>query len=129
MHGNHSQTPPGTFFDVSLGATILSRVDSSVDFLEVENIFSATSDDINFCVIRRNGDPYVSKLELRLLNDLDYSTGDPPSLTKVVVRVDVGNTERPIRYAFLKICYIYLGKHTVHAHKMLKFLFVGIDMI
>ncbi|KAL5714698.1 non-specific serine/threonine protein kinase [Ranunculus cassubicifolius] len=98
VRGN--QTPDNTSFDVSLGATLVGRVSSSVEFLELEAIFGANNDNMDFCIVRRTGDPYLSKLELRLLGDSDYSERDPSSILKVVIRSDVGNTKGLIRYPF-----------------------------
>lgn len=89
-----NESPTGTFFDVSIGITPIGRVNSSQK-AEVEGIVRATNDYINFCLLQKQGNPYVSKIELRPLN-LDY--GEPLSVLKVVHRVDVGNTGAEIRF-------------------------------
>lgn len=90
-------SPTTTFFDVLIGITPIGRVNSS-DETEVEGIVRATNDHINFCLLERRGNPYVSKIELRPL-DLDY--GESSSILKIVHRFDVGNTGREIRYISL----------------------------
>ncbi|XP_076937297.1 nodulation receptor kinase-like [Bidens hawaiensis] len=89
-----STSPTGTFFDVLIGITPLGRVNST-DETEIEGIVMATNDYINFCLLPKQGNPYVSKIELRPL-DSDYK--DPSTVLKVVHRVDVGNTKGEIRY-------------------------------
>lgn len=84
-------------FNVSIGTTIISRVKSSDD-TEVEGIFRATNEYINFCLVKEEGDPYISLLELRNLRDSQYLDKEPSSVLKVVKRADVGNTEEAIRY-------------------------------
>ncbi|KAK9066957.1 hypothetical protein SSX86_014281 [Deinandra increscens subsp. villosa] len=87
-------SPIGRFFDVLIGISPIGRVNST-DETEIEGNFRATNDYINFCLLPKQGNPYVSKIELRLL-DLDY--GDPSTVLKLVHRVDVGNTKGEIRY-------------------------------
>ncbi|KAI3785201.1 hypothetical protein L1987_44315 [Smallanthus sonchifolius] len=87
-------SPTGTFFDVLVGTTPIGRVNST-DETEIEGNLRATNDYISFCLLPKQGNPYVSKIELRLL-DLDY--GDPSRVLKLVHRVDVGNTKGEIRY-------------------------------
>lgn len=87
-------SPTWSFFDVLLGVTPIGRVNSSGE-TEVEGIVRASNDYINFCLLKRQGNPYVSKIELRPL-DLDY--GEPSRVLKIEHRVDVGNTGGEIRY-------------------------------
>ncbi|KAK1433192.1 hypothetical protein QVD17_10100 [Tagetes erecta] len=89
-----NKSPTGTFFDVSIDTTPIGRVNST-DETEIEGNVRATNDYINFCLLPRQGNPYVSKIELRPL-DLDHE--DPSSVLKLVHRVDVGNTKGEIRY-------------------------------
>ncbi|KAF5191985.1 Nodulation receptor kinase [Thalictrum thalictroides] len=98
IHGSYLDITPDTFFDVTYGATTLRRVYSSVDTLEVEGIFRATNNYMHFCIVRRNGTPYISKLEMRPSRVLDYSNTDPSSVLKVISRVDLGNSEGVVRY-------------------------------
>ncbi|KAI7739365.1 hypothetical protein M8C21_010708, partial [Ambrosia artemisiifolia] len=87
-------SPTRTFFDVLVGVTPIGQVNSS-DETEVEGVVRATNDYINFCVLPKQGNPYVSKIELR---PLDFDYGEPLSFLKVVHRVDVGNTGSEIRF-------------------------------
>ncbi|KAD0585584.1 hypothetical protein R6Q59_033691 [Mikania micrantha] len=86
--------PTGTYFDVSVGTTPIGRVNAT-DETEIEGIFRATNDYINFCLLPIQGNPYVSKIELRPM-DIDF--GDPSVVLKLMHRIDVGNTKREIRY-------------------------------
>ncbi|KAI3726410.1 hypothetical protein L1987_66207 [Smallanthus sonchifolius] len=86
--------PTGTFFDVLIGTTPIGRVNST-DETEIEGNLRAANDYISFCLLPKQGNPYVSKIELRPL-DLDY--GDTSTVLKLVHRVDVGNTKGEIRY-------------------------------
>ncbi|CAK7339751.1 unnamed protein product [Dovyalis caffra] len=83
-------------FDVSIGFTI-SHVKLYKD-LVVEKIFKATNQNVDFCLMRDHGYPYISKLELRPLGDLDYLQGKASGVLKLVSRVDAGNTGNSIRY-------------------------------
>nr|XP_043614741.1 nodulation receptor kinase-like [Erigeron canadensis]XP_043614742.1 nodulation receptor kinase-like [Erigeron canadensis]XP_043614743.1 nodulation receptor kinase-like [Erigeron canadensis] len=87
-------SPTTTYFEVSIGITPLGRVNSSSEAV-VEGIVRANHNYTNFCVLKKQGNPYVSKIELRPL-DSDY--GVPLSVLKLVHRIDVGNTGREIRY-------------------------------
>jgi hypothetical protein len=93
------RTTSDTSFDVLVGVTGISRVSSSEDS-EVEGIFRATKDYIDFCLEKVQGDPYISKLELRPLQNLNYRQGFPSTtVLKSVRRTDLGNTRGDIRYA------------------------------
>ncbi|KAG6646933.1 hypothetical protein CIPAW_07G042800 [Carya illinoinensis] len=61
-----------TSFDVLVGVTPIGLVNSSNKHLEVEGIFRAAKDHIDFCLEKVKGDPYISKLELRPLKNLSY---------------------------------------------------------
>ncbi|KAJ6739833.1 hypothetical protein OIU79_000061 [Salix purpurea] len=87
----------GASFDVSIGFTPTSHVKLSKD-LEVERIFKATNQDVDFCLMNQYGYPYISKLELRPLGDLKYLQGKASGVLKLVSRVDAGNTGNSIRY-------------------------------
>ncbi|KAJ6288213.1 hypothetical protein OIU76_024242 [Salix suchowensis] len=87
----------GASFDVSIGFTPTSHVKLSKD-LEVERIFKATNQDVDFCLMNQYGYPYISKLELRPLGDLKYLQGKASGVLKSVSRVDAGNTGNSIRY-------------------------------
>ncbi|XP_021992578.1 nodulation receptor kinase isoform X2 [Helianthus annuus] len=92
--GDINASPTGAFFDVLVGVTPIGRVNSS-DETEVEGVVRATNDYINFCLLPKQGNPYVSKIELRPL-DSDY--GEVSGVVKLVHRVDVGNTGEEIRF-------------------------------
>ncbi|KAK9110953.1 hypothetical protein Scep_018472 [Stephania cephalantha] len=99
INGISSDTTPDTVFDVSISATIIGQVNSSsTDLLEVEGVLRATDNYTNFCLVRRHGNPYLSKLELRPLKDLFYFNNHSSAVLKLVSRVDVGNTIDSIRY-------------------------------
>ncbi|XP_071709829.1 nodulation receptor kinase-like [Rutidosis leptorrhynchoides] len=86
--------PTTTFFNVSIGISPIGQVNSSYE-VEVEGIVRATNDYIDFCLLKRQGNPYVSKIELR---PLDFDYGEPSSVLKMVSRIDVGNTREDIRF-------------------------------
>ncbi|KAE9449528.1 hypothetical protein C3L33_18582, partial [Rhododendron williamsianum] len=97
-------TPSKSFFsfNVMIGTTLIGTVNSSFD-TEVEGVFKATGDYINFCLEKdakvEEGDPYISKLELRPLGNSDYlMQEEPSSVLKLIERVDVGSNELKIRY-------------------------------
>lgn len=83
---------------------------NSSDDTEVEGIFRATNVYINFCLVKEEGDPYISLLELRNLSDSKYLDREPSSILKVVKRADVGNTEEVIRYSPLPLKLILTKK-------------------
>ncbi|KAG5528143.1 hypothetical protein RHGRI_028922 [Rhododendron griersonianum] len=99
-------TPSKSFFsfNVMIGTTLIGTVNSSFD-TEVEGVFKATGDYINFCLEKdakvEEGDPYISKLELRPLGNSDYlMQEEPSSVLKLIERVDVGSNELKIRYPY-----------------------------
>ncbi|XP_077234062.1 nodulation receptor kinase-like [Tasmannia lanceolata] len=98
LHGPSLRTSTDVFFDVLIGTTKITQVNSSVDDLEVEGVFRATNGYINFCLVAGKGDSYISKLELRPLNDSLYLKENSSVILKVVSRVDLGNTAHAIRY-------------------------------
>lgn len=84
-------------FYVLIGVTRIGIVNSSND-MEIEGVFRATNEQINFCLEKEKGDPYISKLELRPLNVSDYLKREPSSVLKLIDRVDVGSDVQEIRY-------------------------------
>ncbi|KAJ7953483.1 Receptor kinase [Quillaja saponaria] len=84
-----------SFFDISIGATPLSVVNSSDDF-EIEGIFQATKDYIDFCLVRRQGDPYISQLELSPVHN--YLQDLPSTVLKLISRNNLGKEGDDIRY-------------------------------
>lgn len=105
LHGLSLNPLVYTLFNVSLSATSISQVNSSDDSSVVEGIFRASTHYIDFCLVWEKGFPYLSMLELRPLSDLLCPELDSSNVLKVVSRVDVGNTERPIRYGYLICCF------------------------
>lgn len=89
----------GSSFDVLIGLTSITQVNSSED-LKVEGIFRATNQHIDFCLMQDRGNPYISQLELRPLDDLDYLRENSTTVLKLVSRIDAGNTGDGIRYVF-----------------------------
>lgn len=94
-------TPSKSFmFNVLIGTTPIGTVNSSFD-TEVEGVFKGTGDYINFCLekdVKEEGDPYISKLELRPLGNSDYLTQEPSNVLTLIKRVDVGSNKLTIRY-------------------------------
>ncbi|XP_024027034.1 nodulation receptor kinase-like [Morus notabilis] len=79
-----------TSFSVSVGVTNISQVNSAEDF-EVEGIFRATKESIDFCLVKTEGDPYISRLVLRPLKGLEYLQDfSSSSVLKVVRRINLG---------------------------------------
>ncbi|XVE86902.1 hypothetical protein DITRI_Ditri18aG0073000 [Diplodiscus trichospermus] len=82
-------TKLNSLFSVSIGVTTLGLVNSSED-LVVEGIFRAADSYTDFCLIREKGDPYISTLELRPLNDSEYLKHRSSNILKLVNRTDLG---------------------------------------
>ncbi|PSS30632.1 Nodulation receptor kinase [Actinidia chinensis var. chinensis] len=101
LFGDLEGTAPGSSFNVLIGITQIGIVNSTYD-TEVEGIFRATNDYINFCLEKEktNRDPYISKLELRPLADSNYLKEKPSSVLKLIERVDVGSNGLKIRYPY-----------------------------
>ncbi|XVE83021.1 hypothetical protein DITRI_Ditri16bG0053100 [Diplodiscus trichospermus] len=78
-----------SLFSVSIGVTPLGLVNSLED-LVVEGIFRAVDSYSDFCLVHEKGDPYVSSLELRPLNDSNYLKDISSSILKLVNRTDLG---------------------------------------
>lgn len=87
----------GSSFSVSVGVTVIGLVSSSQD-LEVEGIFKATKNYTDFCLVKKEGAPYISKLALRPLWDLEYLQEFPNSVLKLVKRINLGGNGSDIRY-------------------------------
>ncbi|XP_015579688.3 nodulation receptor kinase [Ricinus communis] len=87
----------GSSFDVLIGVTKISKVTSFED-LEVEGVFRATNEYIDFCLAHNKGHPHISKLELRPLADSKYLQGSASSVFRLISRNDVGNAGDAIRY-------------------------------
>ncbi|KAG9440538.1 hypothetical protein H6P81_020703 [Aristolochia fimbriata] len=95
------QTYSGTLFNISIDATPFGQEASVIDReeeVEVEAIVRATHHNLNFCLVKWKGNPYISKLQLRPLSDSRYLKDNPDVILKLAKRVDVGNTREQIRY-------------------------------
>lgn len=98
-YGDLQGIPPGSFFNVLIGVTPIGTVNSVYE-TEVEAIFRATNDYINFCLEKGKGYPYISKLELRTLNNSDYFQLEPSGVLKLIDRFGVGSDGQKIRYPY-----------------------------
>ncbi|KAJ8769391.1 hypothetical protein K2173_002595 [Erythroxylum novogranatense] len=85
-------------FDVLIGVTPIDAVNSSKEVEVVEGIFRATEQNIDFCLAYDKGDPYISQLELRPLNNSKYFQGNATTVLHLIARIDVGNNGADIRY-------------------------------
>ncbi|KAI8029014.1 Nodulation receptor kinase [Camellia lanceoleosa] len=98
-YGDLQGIPPGSFFNVLIGVTPIGTVNSVYE-TEVEAIFRATNDYINFCLEKGKGYPYISKLELRTLNNSHYFQLEPSGVLKLIDRFGVGSDGQKIRYPY-----------------------------
>nr|ALJ03415.1 symbiosis receptor-like kinase [Aeschynomene evenia var. serrulata] len=87
---------PEYSFNVTIGVTKLGAVRSSKD-LEIEGVFRATKDNIDLCLVTEEGNPYISQIELRPLNE-EYLQSLPSSVLKLISRSNLGGREDDIRY-------------------------------
>ncbi|XAR51454.1 Non-specific serine/threonine protein kinase [Bertholletia excelsa] len=99
LSGDQHGTSSNSSFNVFVGATRIGTV-NSVNGIEVEGIFKATDDNIDFCLEQKSGDPYISKLELRPVNGSDYLNQHPSGVLKLIKRVDVGSDRLQMRYPY-----------------------------
>ncbi|THG12137.1 hypothetical protein TEA_013903 [Camellia sinensis var. sinensis] len=98
-YGDLLGIPPGSSFNVLIGVTPIGTVNSVYE-TEVEAIFRATNDNTNFCLEKGKGYPYISKLELRTLNNSDYFQLEPSGVLKLIDRFGVGSDGQKIRYPY-----------------------------
>ncbi|CAL5369293.1 unnamed protein product [Camellia sinensis] len=98
-YGDLLGIPPGSSFNVLIGVTPIGTVNSVYE-TEVEAIFRATNDNMNFCLEKGKGYPYISKLELRTLNNSDYFQLEPSGVLKLIDRFGVGSDGQKIRYPY-----------------------------
>ncbi|KAL1810047.1 hypothetical protein ACET3Z_027037 [Daucus carota] len=96
--GDLQKAPQSSIFDVLIDVTSVAQVNSSDDAV-VEGIFRTTMDYMNFCLLKEQGDPYLSKLELRPLSS-NYLKEKASTVLKLTHRIDVGNTGMAIRYPY-----------------------------
>lgn len=97
-----NQTP--SVFDLYLGVNFWEEVNiSDADlYTYSEIIHTPSTDTINVCLVKTGTTiPFISSLELRLLNTSSYqirqimSTTDPQPLLKLEIRIDVGTPGYP----------------------------------
>lgn len=98
LYGDTVRAPLISTFNVYIGVTPVSLVNSSEDSV-VEGIFRANNVYIDFCLVQNKGDPYISQLELRPVNDSDYLQGQSSYVLKLIARLDLGRSEEENRYA------------------------------
>lgn len=85
-------------FYVSIGITQLGAVRSSrLQGLEVEGVFRATKDYIDFCLVKGEVNPFISQLELRPLPE-EYLHDLPTSVLKLISRNNLGGSKDDIRF-------------------------------
>ncbi|KAK1351646.1 Symbiosis receptor-like kinase [Heracleum sosnowskyi] len=96
--GDLRRTPQSTIFDVLIDVTSVAHVNSSNDAV-VEGVFRTTTENMNFCLLKEHGDPYLSRLELRPLAS-NYLVEKASTVLKLIDRIDVGNTGTAIRYPY-----------------------------
>lgn len=85
-------------FNASIGVTQLGAVRSSrLQDLEIEGVFRATKDYIDFCLLKGEVYPFISQLELRPSPE-EYLQDFPTSVLKLISRNNLGDTKDDIRY-------------------------------
>lgn len=85
-------------FYVSIGVTQLGEVRSSrLEDLEIEGVFRATKDYIDFCLLKEEVNPFISQLELRPLPE-EYLHGFSTGVLKLISRNNLCGTKDDIRY-------------------------------
>ncbi|CAJ2647289.1 unnamed protein product [Trifolium pratense] len=85
-------------FYVSIGVTELGEVRSSrLQDFEIEGVFKATKDYIDFCVLKEEVNPFISQLELRPLPE-EYLHDFGTSVLKLISRNNLCGTKDEIRF-------------------------------
>ncbi|XP_027190799.1 nodulation receptor kinase-like [Cicer arietinum] len=85
-------------FYVSIGVTQLGEVRSSrLEDLEIEGVFRATKDYIDFCLLKEEVNPFISQLELRPLPE-EYLHGFSTGVLKLISRNNLCGTKDDIRF-------------------------------
>ncbi|RDY02510.1 Nodulation receptor kinase [Mucuna pruriens] len=85
-------------FNISIGVTQLGSVrSSSLQDLEIEGVFRATKDYIDFCLVKGEVDPFISQLELRPVPE-EYLHDLPASVLKLISRNGLWGTKDEIRF-------------------------------
>lgn len=98
QYGSFLRSTVDTAFSVSIGSTSISLINSSLNFVVVECILAASANNTNICLLKGNGNAYISKVELRPINDPIYLNGKSSSILKLISRVDLGNKNIVYRY-------------------------------
>nr|CAD10813.1 nodulation receptor kinase [Pisum sativum] len=87
-----------TSFYVSIGATELGEVTSSrLEDLEIEGVFRAPKDNIDFCLLKEDVNPFISQLELRPLPE-EYLHDFSTNVLKLISRNNLCGIEDDIRF-------------------------------
>lgn len=90
FYGNYDNNNQIPVFDLHIGVNYWATINSSNYFYE-EIIFVPPRDDIQVCLINTgNGVPFISTLELRLLNNSIYQLDSGPLVTHQ--RYDIGSS-------------------------------------
>nr|CAD22012.1 nodulation receptor kinase [Vicia hirsuta] len=85
-------------FYVSIGATELGEVTSSrLEDLEIEGVFKATKDSVDFCLLKEDVNPFISQLELRPLPE-EYLRDFSTDVLKLISRNNLCGIEDDIRF-------------------------------
>ncbi|WJX61770.1 hypothetical protein P8452_46828 [Trifolium repens] len=85
-------------FYVSIGVTEIGEVRSSgLQDFEIEGVFKATKDYIDFCVLKEEVNPFISQLELRPLPE-EYLHDFGTSVLKLISRNNLRGTKDVIRF-------------------------------
>lgn len=94
-------------FYVSIGVTQLGEVRSSrLQDLEIEGVFRATKDYIDFCLVKGEVNPFISQIELRSLPE-EYLHDLPASVLKLISRNNLGDGKDDLRYVNLLYFEVY----------------------
>ena len=93
-----SEESPNSSFNVTIGVTSLGVVEKPSQAVEsLEGIFIATKNYTDFCLVKNQGNPYISLIELRPLDE-EYLLDSPSNALKVIKRNNLGATGDDIRY-------------------------------
>ncbi|CAA7022232.1 unnamed protein product [Microthlaspi erraticum] len=100
MYGNYDNLGKAPEFDLYLGVNLWDSVaiDNETTIVTKEIIHTLRSDHVHVCLVdKEKGTPFLSVLELRLLNNETYET--PYDSLMLYRRWDLGSLgDRPVRY-------------------------------
>ncbi|XP_054825608.1 nodulation receptor kinase-like isoform X2 [Prosopis cineraria] len=89
---------PNSSFDVTIGVTSLGVVEKPPQDMELlEGIFRAKKNYIDFCLVKDEGSPYISLIELRPLDE-EYLQDSPSSALKLIARNNLEANGDDIRH-------------------------------